>query len=194
MTTKQGHKNLKFTKKSGETSQHKDPVPGWDYNLLNDCDKDDNENEQDDADGKELSRRDEQDRDLVEDIKEDENDEEHKRFFNDNDPEDLEGANEEPKEDNTEQAIHYLTEALHDDTLLEGEQLSEEVADDNNDKTRNYWDVTEPTRNCREPEQLKCIQALMLSSANQTIASGTLRLGHMTFQKVIKEQEHNLFD
>ena len=43
MTTRQGHKNLKFVKKNRETLLHKNPAPGQDCDASNDCDKDDNE-------------------------------------------------------------------------------------------------------------------------------------------------------
>ena len=73
MGLKQGFKELKFHKKSGETLPHEDLVPGIDYDVLNEYDDVENEERDDDVDGEEIFGR---DGDLVDEVEEPENNDE----------------------------------------------------------------------------------------------------------------------
>lgn len=82
MTLHQGHKTLEFTKKSRETLPPEDLVPCPDYVILNNCNNNDDANKRvDDANGKELFGDNNHNGDLVENLEENKNINEHKRFL-----------------------------------------------------------------------------------------------------------------
>lgn len=173
MAKRQGHDKLKFKKKSRENMPHKDLLPGIDYEVLNDCEDLEEQEEQVKVFEEEISVE-----RVVKNEEEGEINEEHERFFEDDL---IEGMIEEPEEDDTEQAIDKLIEAFPEDVIVEGEELLQEVAD-NNDKEQEMND--RPIREQREPNRL---------IYRQVTIHGTIKVGKMNFQQAIHEQEHNLF-
>lgn len=109
---------------------HEVLVPGADYDTLDNY-KDDAEGEVEDydADGKEIFG---QDRELVKNIKEGENNKEQEIFSEENNPEDLEGVPKEQENDEAEQMIDDLIEAFEEEVLPEDKQLLEEVNNEEN--------------------------------------------------------------
>ena len=153
-------------------------------NKYNDVEGEENK---DNADGEEIFGC---DGDLVEEIEEPENNNNHKRIINEDDPEDVEEVAEvpEPEDDQAERMINKLIEAFEEDVLPEGEQLLEEVNEDKSESAdRRYR-----TRNQEEPDRLMHAQKVQqkvghsnILGANQVPTRGTQKLGMTCNQKLM---------